>query len=72
MLPLSFKGKVHFKTFFAGSDAEYVVMTIDFFSDAQTSKTTKLSAFKVFSGICLGRPGLRLDRPGLFSKARKV
>ena len=42
------KGRVHFKTFFADSDAKYVVVTQIFFPDAQSSKTTKLLAFKVF------------------------
>ena len=35
---------VHFKTFFADPDG----YDIDFFPDAQSSKTTKLLVFKVF------------------------
>ena len=42
---IRFNGKAHFKTFFVDSDAEYVVLTYDFFPDAQSAKTTKLLAF---------------------------
>ena len=43
-----FKCEFVIKRFFADSDAKYVVMTQIFFPDAQSSKTTKLLAFKVF------------------------
>ena len=56
-------GKVHFKTFFADSDAEYVVVTQILFPDAQSSKTTKLLAFKAFPDVAYTGPDVAYTGP---------
>ena len=56
----TFKVCIYFRTFFADSDAEYLV-----FSQRSKLKNNEVISASSFSGLRLGRPGLRLDRPRL-------